>query len=128
MNRQTVIAAKRTSPLPPSLERAKLAAKIAVELRATEPCLLDLRKVTEHFDFFLIATGTSRRQLHAISEEIDRVFEKELGDQRLSIAGYDESRWIVLDYGDIVVHLFDQETREFYALEELWGRGERVEV
>lgn len=122
---QPVVKPTAKRKLPASPERARVAAKIAAELRATDLCLLDLRTVTENFDFFVIATGTSRRQLHAISEEIDRVFEKELGDRRLAIAGYDESRWIVLDYGDILVHLFDQETREFYALEELWGRGIR---
>ena len=74
----------------------------------------------------MLVTGNSRRQLHAISEEIDRVLEGELGDQRLGIEGYNESRWILLDYGSVVIHLFDAETREYYALEDLWGQAERV--
>lgn len=114
------------SSLPSSLERAQRAACIAAESRATDVCILDLRKQTSLFDFFVIATGTSRRQLHAISEEIDRTFKREMNDKRLSIAGYQESRWIALDYGDVVVHLFDDETRNFYSLDELWGKAERL--
>ena len=71
----------------------------------------------------MIVTGNSRRQLHAISDEIDHVLEDELGDQRMGIEGYNESRWILLDYGSVVIHLFDDETREFYALEDFWGDG-----
>ncbi|MGL6195851.1 MAG: ribosome silencing factor [Thermoguttaceae bacterium] len=114
--------------MPSSEERAKMAAKIALENRGSDVVILDLRKVTANFDFFVIATGTSRRQLHSISEEIDKVYEHELGDTRMSISGYEESRWIVLDYGDIVVHLFDQETRDYYALEELWGKSEKISI
>jgi ribosome-associated protein len=78
------------------------------------------------FDFFIIVSGTSRRQLHAMSEEIDRVFEQELGDRRLGIEGYEESRWILLDYGDLVIHLFEPETRDYYALEQLWSHAKRI--
>lgn len=85
-----------------------------------------MRGMTTEFDYFVLVTGNSRRQLHAISEEIDRVLETELGDQRFGIEGYNESRWILLDYGSVVVHLFDAETREYYALEDLWGQAERV--
>ena len=109
--------------LPSSQERAQIAAKIAVDNRGQNVVILDLRDVTPNFDFFVIVTGTSRRQLHAISEEIDKVYEKELGDKRLSVSGYEENRWIVLDYGDVVIHLFDEETREYYALEELWAKA-----
>lgn len=78
------------------------------------------------FDYFVIASGSSRRQLHAISEEIDRVLEQELGDQRMGIEGYQESHWILLDYGDVVVHLFDDNTRSYYGLEDLWSDAPRV--
>ncbi|MGL6226736.1 MAG: ribosome silencing factor [Thermoguttaceae bacterium] len=117
---------RRTTTLPSAEERARIAAKIAGENRGENVVILDVRELTPCFDFFVISTGTSRRQLHAVSEEIDKVFEKELGDQRISISGYDESRWIVLDYGDVLVHLFDRETREYYALEELWGKARIV--
>ena len=78
------------------------------------------------FDFFVLVSGTSRRQLHAISEEIDRVMQEELGDRRMGIEGYEESRWILLDYGDVVIHMFEPETRAYYSIEELWGQAKRV--
>ena len=85
-----------------------------------------MRELTSIFDYFVLATGTSRRQLHAMSEEIDHALEDRMGDRRLGIEGYEESRWILLDYGDVVIHLFEPETRAYYALEELWGRAKNV--
>ncbi len=104
-----------------SLELAMAAAKTAQENRGQNIRVLDMREITPVFDYFVVATGNSRRQLHAISEEIDHCLEDDLGDKRMGIEGYDESRWILLDYGSIVVHLFDEETRDFYAIEDLWN-------
>ena len=109
-----------------SLERAITAARVAEENRARDIVVLDLRHLTEVFDYFVVASGASRRQLHAISEEIDRVLEKEMGDKRMGIEGYEESRWILLDYGDVVIHLFDAETRAYYALEDLWSQAKSI--
>jgi ribosome-associated protein len=78
------------------------------------------------FDYFVLVTGSSRRQLHSISEEIDQVLERDYGDRRLGLEGYVESRWILLDFGDVVVHLFDEETRDYYSLEQLWSGSKRV--
>lgn len=109
-----------------SLQLALAAAKTAEENRGESIVVLDLRELTPVFDYFVIATGSSRRQLHAISEEIDHRLEDDLGDKRMGIEGYSESRWILLDYGSIVIHLLDAETREYYALEELWAGAPRV--
>ncbi|TWT88566.1 Ribosomal silencing factor RsfS [Pseudobythopirellula maris] len=109
-----------------SLALAMAAAETAHDNRGTNIAVLDLRRVTPVFDYFVVATGTSRRQLHAISEEIDHRLEDELKDKRMGIEGYSESRWILLDYGSVVVHLFDDETRDYYALENLWADAERV--
>ena len=118
--------ATRTSPgSSRSLELALAAAKTAADNRATDVAVLDLREITPLFDYFVVATGTSRRQLHAISEDIDRVLQEEWGEKRDGIEGYRESRWILLDYGNVVIHMFDQETRDYYALEQLWS-GARV--
>ena len=89
---------------------------------------MDMRELTCLFDYFVIATGTSRRQLHAMSEEIDHVLEEDLKDKRMSIEGYNDSRWIVLDYGTVVIHLFDEETRQFYCLETLWADANHVDI
>lgn len=109
-----------------SLERALAAARVADNNRGRDVVILDLREITAVFDYFILVTGTSRRQLHAISEEIDETLAKEFNDRRLGIEGYAESRWILLDYGDIVVHIFDDETRDYYSLEQLWAGAKRV--
>ncbi len=109
-----------------ALKRALVAARTAEENRGRDIVILDMQGLTPIFDYFVIASGTSRRQLHAMSEEIDHALEEGLGDQRLGIEGYVESRWILLDYGDIVIHLFEPDTREYYGLEHLWGAAKRV--
>ena len=115
-------------PSDPALERALVAARVAEENRGRNVVVLDLRELTTMFDYFVLATGTSRRQLHAMSEEIDHALEDDLGDRRMGIEGYAESRWILLDYGDVVIHLFDEETRSYYGLEDLWGQARRVSI
>lgn len=109
-----------------ALRRALTAARVAEENRGREIVILDMRELTPVFDYFVIANGTSRRQLHAMSEEIDHALEDALGDRRMGIEGYEESRWILLDYGDVVIHLFEPETRRYYALEQLWAQAGRV--
>ncbi len=118
--------ADRRRPSDPALERALVAARTAEDNRGRDIVVLDLRELTSMFDYFVIATGTSRRQLHAMSEEIDHALEEGMGDRRLGIEGYDESRWILLDYGDVVIHLFESDTRTYYALEELWAPAKRI--
>ncbi len=110
------------------LRRALIAARTAADNRGQDIVVLDLRELTDVFDYFVLASGTSRRQLHAMSEEIDHALEQGLGDRRMGIEGYEESRWILMDYGDVVVHLFEPETRAYYALEDLWGQAKRVPV
>ena len=110
----------------PALKRALIAAQTADDNRGRDIVIIDMRDMTTFFDFFVICSGTSRRQLHAISEEIDHALEEGLGDHRLGIEGYDESRWILLDYGDVVIHMFEPETRKYYDLENLWSRAKRV--
>ena len=110
-----------------SLQLALAAAETAEDNRATDVIVLDMRELTPMFDYFVLATGTSRKQLHAISEEIDHTLEDDLHDHRMGIEGYAESRWILLDYGTVVIHIFDQETRDYYLLDQLWSQAKRVE-
>ena len=110
-----------------SLELARIAARCAAESKGQEIAVLDMTSQTSIFDFFVIATGSSRRQLHAIADDISRAFAAE-GHQRTSRSGYDESRWIVMDYGGVIVHLFDEETREYYDLEQLWADCPRIDL
>ena len=123
----TGAAAKRIYP-EKSLELAFAAARTAAEHGGSDLVVLDLTEQTAIFDYFVIATGTSRRQLQAISEEIDKKLENELNDKRISVDGLDDSKWIVMDYGTVVIHLFDEDTRTFYSLETLKGDAPRLDL
>ena len=110
-----------------SLRQACRCAQIADEYRGANTVVLDLRKLTPIFDFFVITTGNSRRQMHAIAEEVDRVMQKEEQCTRRGLEGYQDSTWILEDYGHIVLHVFTKEARELYNLENLWADGETVD-
>ena len=109
-----------------ALANAIRCAEIADEFRARDIIILDLTAVTPEFDYFVIATGSSRRQMHAVVEEVDRVM-KSSGARRIGVEGYNENQWILQDYGDVVLHIFDEETRSTYDLERLWGDAKRVD-
>ena len=123
------LAAVRSVPtqnLPAALERACLSARVAADNKARDVVVLDMRGITPLYDFFVLATGQSRRQIHTIAEEVDAAL-RAAGDRRLAIEGYQASKWVVQDYGDVIVHVFDADTREYYALEELWADAPRVD-
>jgi ribosome-associated protein len=110
-----------------ALTTARNCARIALDNKARDVVVLDLREVTPLYDFFVLATGSSRRQTHNLAEEIDRAMTAD-GQKRLGIEGYEAAKWVVQDYGDIVVHIFDRETREYYELEELWADAKKVDL
>lgn len=109
-----------------SLRTARKCAEIADEYRGRDIVILDLTGVTPIVDFFVIATGTSRRQMHAIAEEVNRVLKSE-GNRPLGREGYDESTWILQDYGDVVLHVFTEEARQTYDLESLWADATNID-
>ena len=100
--------------------RALLCARVASDYKAQNVVVLDMRGLTPLYDFLVLATGTSRRQIHTLAEEIDAVMAGD-GETRLGIEGYASAKWVVQDYGDTVVHLFDPETRSYYGLDDLWA-------
>src|SRR6476646_4684205 len=110
-----------------SLELALAAAREAEDNRGQEVLVLDMRDQTTAFDYFVIATGTSNRQLRAMSDAIDDVMQKQFGHRRLGLEGYQDSHWILLDYGSVIIHLFDAKQRDYYQLEDLWAGATRVE-
>jgi ribosome-associated protein len=122
----TVDSPVASKALPSSLVRAKLAAKIASEDKGQNILVLDMRGVTPMYDFFVIATGASKRQVHAIVEDVDEAFRK-VGDSRIGLEGYEASKWVVQDYGDVMLHVFDTDTRAYYQLEDLWNDAERID-
>ena len=125
MNTATV-RAYATSPVSVALDRARLCAQVAADNKARDVLVLDMRGQTSLYDYFVLATGASRRQIHTLAEEIDATMRR-AGDERMSIEGYEASKWVVQDYGDVVVHVFSPETREYYRLEELWDDAPRVD-
>ena len=110
-----------------SEKQARLAAQITDDFKGKDTVVLDLTEITPLFDFFVITTGSSNRQMHAIAEEVDRAL-NESGSERLGIEGYRESQWIVQDYGDIILHVMTEEARAAYDLEGLWSDARRVEL
>jgi ribosome-associated protein len=121
-----VLTTTPTTTLPPALDRATLCARVGEENKAKNVLILDMRGITPLYDYFVLLTGSSRRQIHTIAEEIDAALHA-TGDERLSIQGYQASRWVVQDYGDVVVHVFDADSRAYYALEDLWADAPRVD-
>ncbi|MGE3818703.1 MAG: ribosome silencing factor [Isosphaeraceae bacterium] len=109
-----------------ALVNALACARIADDNRAKDVLLLDLRKATALVDFFVIATATSRRQVNAIAEEVDQEMKRQ-GERKLGLEGAEEGKWVLIDYGDFVVHIFSPETRAFYALEDVWGDADRID-
>jgi ribosome-associated protein len=110
-----------------SLQVALMAAQVAHDNRGQNIVLLDLREMTAVFDFFLLVTGSSSRQLHAIADEIEHTLADQFSEKLMGMEGYAAGTWILQDYGDIVIHVFDDKAREYYALEQLWTGAKRIE-
>ena len=102
-------------------------AKLAGERNCTDIVVMDLTGVSPATDYFVIATGTSDRQMRALADEICQDAKKQ-GAQRFGRAGYEQARWILLDFVDVVIHIFDAEYRDYYDLELLWGDAERLTI
>lgn len=107
-------------------ELACLAAKVADDYRGADTVVLDLRAVTPIFDFFVISTGSSHRQMRSLAEEVNRVM-KQQGSQSPGMEGDVGSPWLLYDYGDIVLHVLSPEARKLYNLEELWADASLVD-
>lgn len=101
--------------------------EIAEDRKAEDIVLLDIRKVSIIADYFVICSGTSERHVKAIAREIDERL-GEAGVKPLNVEGMNEARWILMDYGPVLVHIFDQPTRDFYRLEQLWSGAQPILV
>ncbi len=98
--------------------------RAAADRKADAVTALDLRELSSVADFFLLCCGTSEPHLRAIREEVEKQL-RDRGIRPRAVDGFPESRWIVMDYRDVMVHIFDPPTREYYALEELWADAGR---
>jgi ribosome-associated protein len=106
----------------------QLALHLASEKKASDLRVLDLREIASFAEFFVIATGSNQRQVQAICDEINERLKKQLGSRPVRIEGYSGAEWLLMDYGDFIVHIFNTEAREFYDLERLWRDARRVEL
>ena len=101
-------------------------AKVADSRHCNDIVILDLRGISPATDYFVIATGTSDRQMRTVADEI-RQTAKGSGIGLFGRAGYEQGRWILLDFIDVVIHIFDEQYRDYYDLELLWGDAKRID-
>jgi ribosome-associated protein len=111
-----------------SLEQARRIAALCEEKLATDVTVLDMRAVCDYTDYFILATGGNARQTKAISDEVHFVMKRDHELLPRSVAGEREATWIVADYTDCVLHVFTDETRDYYRLEDLWSDVPKLEV
>ena len=105
---------------------ALAAAQVAAGRHCTDVVVLDLKGKSPATDYFVIATGTSDRQMRTVADEICEAAKKR-GLQRFGRAGYGQARWVLLDFIDVVIHIFDRDYRDYYDLELLWGDARRLQ-
>lgn len=98
----------------------QIAARAAESKKATDVRILDLREVTTFADHFVICTGSSSRQTRAIWDEIVHQIKEQAGEKAINVEGYENGEWVLGDFGDLIIHVFTDEKREFYQLERLW--------
>ncbi len=106
---------------------ATLAAAAALEKKAEDLTIFDVDELSGYADYFLLASGRSTRQTVAIAERIQRVLKK-AGVKPLGVDGLKDGRWALLDFGDVVVHVFHSPVREFYDLDSLWADAPKLEL
>lgn len=110
---------------PDTADRVRAAAAAALDRKALDLKILDLSGVSDFTDYFIVCSGASDRQVRAIADHVEETLREE-GVRPLHIEGHDLGHWVLLDYGDFLLHVFDQETRDFYQLERLWSDAAEV--
>lgn len=123
---ESLIVVAETTAFEDLDEDIRLALRCASEKKAFDIVALDLRGIASFADFFIIAGGANTRQVKAISDEINEQLKNQLNTKCLRIEGYSSGEWVLLDYGDFIVHIFEEKAREFYDLERLWRDAKKV--
>lgn len=111
----------------PARDKALLCARAAIDKKAENLKVLNLTELSGFTDFFLICSALSDRQVQAIADSVEYVMSQQ-GNELLAIEGYGEGRWVLMDFGDVVVHIFLDALREYYDLEGLWADAPRVKI
>ncbi|MCL2052762.1 MAG: ribosome silencing factor [Lachnospiraceae bacterium] len=109
-----------------SEKMAKITIEALEEKKGEEIRIIDISEISILGDYFIFASGNNRSQIQAMSNEVERLMGKN-GYPAKQIEGYDTANWILLDFGDVIVHIFDKENRLFYNLERIWRDGKEVE-
>nr|WP_320049826.1 ribosome silencing factor [uncultured Desulfuromonas sp.] len=109
-------------------QRAQLCAEYALDKKALDVKILHISELSSLADYLLLATGTSDRQVQAIAESVRLGLKQNHNLHPLAVEGMNEGRWVLLDYGDVMVHVFQQEVRSFYDLDGLWSEAPELEV
>lgn len=109
------------------IDLARKCREMAANKKAHHPMILDLREVGGPADFFLVVSGDSEPHLKAIAGEIEKGVKEDLQRRPFRVSGNSASQWVILDYGDVLVHVMNSGRRDFYRLEDLWGDAPRVE-
>ena len=107
-------------------EMARLAVEALEDKKAVDVRILNIEEISTLADYFIIASGNNRNQVQAMADNVEETLGR-AGHQAKQIEGYQNANWILLDYGDVVIHLFDEENRLFYDLERIWRDGHEVE-
>ena len=118
---------KEFSKVMNSSDYARLAAGSGIDKKALDPVVMDLRGLSSIADFFVILTGTSDRHVQAVAENIMDAF-KGVGNSLIGSEGLSEGKWVLLDYGEVVVHVFLEPVREYYDIERLWIDAPRLDI
>jgi ribosome-associated protein len=113
-------AEPKATPVLDTSIRVREAVAAADDRKAIDLKVLHLAKVSDFTDYFLICSGSNERQVQAIADAVEGKL-RELRVRPLHVEGYNRAQWVLLDYGDLVVHVFQEEPRRFYSLERLWG-------
>ncbi len=127
-NVESLLVVEAVTPFADLDDEVKLAVACASEKKAFDIVAIDLREIASFTEFFIIASGTNVRQVQAISDEITEKLKEQLNSRVIRIEGYPTGEWILLDYGDFIVHIFEQKAREFYDLERLWRDAKKVQI
>ena len=109
-----------------SIEIARLAIKALEDKKAEEIKTIDISEVSVIADYFIIANGTNRSQIQALSDHVEETLGK-AGVPLRQIEGYQNANWVLLDFHDVIIHIFDKENRLFYDLERIWRDGKQIE-
>ena len=127
MSTKTQTKKKKKAKALSSRKKALLAVEAGMAMKAQEPVVLRVGKLVDYTDYFVIMHGDSTRQVQAIFESILAMI-AQTGIKPLGVEGEREGRWVVIDWGDVVIHIFYKELRDFYELEKLWGDAPRMKI